>query len=182
MFTEAIEDKAGVFDPVAPGREKELAQLEECLDGVLPRFRAWVPSTDDLEDCRASVLERLWNEPTVLQLIHEARFAELVWWLRSCVRNELLNLRRWRRREHALLARAVVAAPPSTSTCESCEFKLQLQRALDELQPYHARLIRLAHVEGLSLEEIASRERRSPVAVKRALSRARKEIRDRWDI
>ena len=178
----SIENTAGVLDPLAPSRETELAQLQDCLDRVLARFRFWVPSMDDLEDCRGCVLFRAWNEPIVEQLIHGARLAELNGWLRQCVRNELLDWHRSRRREAALRSRAVVASPPLMSPYQSIDFGIQLQQTLDNLPPSQARLICLALMEGLSVEEIALLEDRRPVAVKRALSRARKKIRDRWEI
>lgn len=178
----SIENTAGVFDPVAPSREHELAQLQECLDLVLPRFRSWVRSMDDLEDCRACVLERLWNEPTVQQLLDEARFAELKGWLHECIRNELMDCQRSRRREAALRAQAVVASSWLESPHQSTDFDLQLQQTLDKLRPCEAKLISLAYVEGLSPEEIAVLQGRSPDTVRRALSRAREAARDQWHL
>lgn len=178
----SIEDTDEVFDPVALNREQRLVQLEGCLDLVLARFRSWVPSLDDLEDCRACVLARLWNQSTVHQLIDGARFAELNAWLHRCIRNELLNRHRLKTREDTILARAMAENPPPTSPYQSSEFNLQLQQTLHKLPPHQARLVILAYVEGLSYEEIALREGRSLEAVKKALSRARATIRDQWDL
>lgn len=178
----SIENTAGVFDPRAPGRDKELAQLERCLELMLTRFRSCVPSIEDLEDCRASVLARVWNKPIVGQLVVGDRLDELKYWLHRCIQNDLRNRHRSRRREAALRARAAFASSSLMSPFESIDFNLQLQQTIDRLQPYQARLVSLAYVEGLSPEEIASLEHRTVVAVRRAISRARQAIRDRWDL
>lgn len=177
----SIEDPEGILNSVALSPERGIAQLQESLDRMLARFRSWLPSRDDLEDCRASVLSRVWNRPIVGQLIDEARFSELNDWLFQCIRNELRNRHRARTREAALRSRAVFASPPPVSPYESIDFNVQLQQTIDNLPPNQARLIHLAYVDGLSPEEIAVRENRSLVAVRRALSRARKAFRDRWD-
>lgn len=177
----SIEDPGEAPDPLASCREQQIAQLQRCLDLILARFRSWVPSMDDLEDCGASVLARVWNSPIVEQLIEEDQIAELSCWLHQCVRNELLDRRRSRRRERARLAIAAASCPRVSSPYQPIEFRLELQQALNELQPYPARLFILAYVEGLPLEEIALLERRSLSAVRKALSRAREAIRERWD-
>ena len=177
----SIEKTAGILHPMARSREKELAQLQECLVLVFSRFRSWVPSVDDLDDCRARLLLRLWNEPTVHNLIGRGRLAELNNWLLSCARNELLNWKRSRTRASALAARAASSFPAIVSPHEFIDLNIQLQQTLDRMRPSQARLLHLAFVEGLSPEEIALLEGRTVVAVRKAISRAREVFRVRWD-
>lgn len=177
----SIEDPGEARNPLASCQEHRIDQLRRCLDLILPRFRSWVPSMDDLEDCGASVLARVWNSSILEQLIEEDQIAELRCWLHQCVKNELLDRHRSRRREGVRLARAAASCPPVASPYQAIDFRLQLQQALNAMQPYLARLFILIYVEGLPPQEVASREGRSTAAVRKGLSRAREAIREGWD-
>lgn len=176
-----MEDPDEPHNPLTSSREQRIAQLHGCLDLVAARLRTWVRSLDDLEDCRASVLDRVWNSPIVEQLIAEDRITELNCWLQRCVRNELLSCYRSRNRAAALRAKASMASATRASPYEFIDFRIQLQHTLKKLQPDQARLFNLAYVEGLPPEEIAQLEGRSLIAVTRAISRAREAFRNRWD-
>lgn len=57
----------------------------------------------------------------------------------------------------------------------------RLERAIQEIQPLHARALALRAVEGMSHQEIAARLRMSPSQVKALLHRARGSLRRAWD-
>ena len=57
----------------------------------------------------------------------------------------------------------------------------RLERAIQEIQPLHARALALRAVEGMSHQEIAGRLRMSPSQVKALLHRARGSLRRAWD-
>lgn len=57
----------------------------------------------------------------------------------------------------------------------------RLERAIQEIQPLHARALALRAVEGMSHQEIAGRLRMSPSQVKALLHRARGSLRRAWN-
>jgi RNA polymerase sigma-70 factor (ECF subfamily) len=56
----------------------------------------------------------------------------------------------------------------------------RLERAIQELRPEHREVLRLARIEGLKVDEIARRMRRSPGAIHKLLARAMEQLKRRF--
>lgn len=163
-----------------PISQRDLDAMRAALDRVIARYRARAASPDDLEDCRVVILARVWSKSVVRDLGDEGREGALMAWLNRCVKNELLNASRVRKRETGLRGDQWEATVLADDPWVAIESRMRIIKCLQELPVQHARLLWLAYAEGLSIAEIATHEGKSVEAIKKALARVRSTVRARW--
>jgi RNA polymerase sigma-70 factor (ECF subfamily) len=100
-------------------------------------------------------------------------------WVTGIARNVLLKaIEKLGLNRPLKLERDVAASGPSPSKALRRDERFdRLDRAIQSLSGDHREVIRLARLEGLPLERVAERMKRSPDAVKKLLWRALKELR-----
>ncbi len=101
-------------------------------------------------------------------------------WLRGIARNVVLNLIRKKRPSHGLqIVEEMPAANVSPSRVARREERFdRLHDALSGLSPAHREVLTLSRIDGLSIQQVASRMGRSPDAIKKLLSRALKALKE----
>jgi len=98
-------------------------------------------------------------------------------WLRSIAKNLILSASKKNNRVPLRLTCDIPADATSPSKRLRREERFErFQKALNALSEDHRRVILLVRIEGLGIEEIASRMGRSPNAVKKLLARALREL------
>ena len=130
---------------------------------------------DDAEDTVQDVLLRLWQMLNELRLPIDALATVLV-------RNQCISLLRKQRHTVALPAAIVPATVPATvpdvlsvgSTDENLD---RLMAIIESLPSMQQTILRLRHMEGMEMSDIAKLTGSNEVAVRKALSRARQAVR-----
>ena len=103
-------------------------------------------------------------------------------WLGGIAEHVILNLARRHARDKPVPLSPELQASgvsPSRGLRRDERFE-RLQRAFDHLSQDHRTVLQLAHIDGLSLREIAQRMERSPEAARKLLWRALKELREQF--
>ena len=124
-------------------------------------------SDDDAEDTVQDVLLRLW------QMVDEVRrpLAPLAWRL---TRNLCIDKVRRRRTNFQLID------SDDDNNTEEDERIGRVMNVIDTLPDLQQTILRLRHLEGMEMKEIASLTGCSEVAVRKALSRARQAVRTQY--
>ena len=124
---------------------------------------------DDAEDTVQDVLLRLWQMVDTLRMPIDALATVLV-------RNFCVNRLRRQRPSQALTASC--EQPEETETDERIERVLEMIGTLPTLQQT---ILRLRHIEGMGMKEIAELTGSSEVAVRKTLSRARQTLKQQYE-
>ena len=134
---------------------------------LINQARRYLADTDDAEDVVQDALLRLWQmrEQLTPPLV---RIAVVV------TRNLAIDHLR-RRRPAASLE--LVAAEEEPSADERTERILAI---VDMLPPLQQTILRLRHMEGMEMADIAELTGSNEVAVRKALSRARQAVREKY--
>ncbi len=108
------------------------------------------------------------------------RDTDSLWsWLTSIAEHLILNASRKRSVTSLSLERAGTQVSPSRGLRRK-ERLARLERSLAQIRPQHREVIILAKIEGLRAREIAQRLRLSEAAVRQAISRGLKELREQF--
>ena len=126
-------------------------------------------SEDDAEDTVQDVLLRLWQMVDTLRMPIDALATVLV-------RNFCID--RQRRQRPSLALTAGCEQAEDTDTDERIERVLAMIDALPTLQQT---ILRLRHIEGMEMREIAELTGSSEVAIRKALSRARQTLKQQYE-
>ena len=94
-------------------------------------------------------------------------------WVLSIARNKVRDWRRRRARTNVSALRDLSSVPLPADLLQSAEARRLVRRALDKLEPGHARVLVLAYFDGKSTVEIASALDETQDAVESRLRRAR---------
>ena len=124
---------------------------------------------DDAEDTVQDVLLRLWQMVDTLRMPIDALATVLV-------RNFCVDRLRRQRPSQALTASC--EQPEDTETDERIERVLEMIGTLPTLQQT---ILRLRHIEGMGMKEIAELTGSSEVAVRKTLSRARQTLKQQYE-
>lgn len=124
---------------------------------------------DDAEDTVQDVLLRLWQMVDTLRMPIDALATVLV-------RNFCVDRLRRQRPSQALTASC--EQPEETETDERIERVLEMIGTLPTLQQT---ILRLRHIEGMGMKEIAELTGSSEVAVRKTLSRARQTLKQQYE-
>lgn len=124
---------------------------------------------DDAEDTVQDVLLRLWQMVDTLRMPINALATVLV-------RNFCVDRLRRQRPSQALTASC--EQPEETETDERIERVLEMIGTLPTLQQT---ILRLRHIEGMGMKEIAELTGSSEVAVRKTLSRARQTLKQQYE-
>lgn len=124
---------------------------------------------DDAEDTVQDVLLRLWQMVDTLRIPIDALATVLV-------RNFCVDRLRRQRPSQALTASC--EQPEETETDERIERVLEMIGTLPTLQQT---ILRLRHIEGMGMKEIAELTGSSEVAVRKTLSRARQTLKQQYE-
>ena len=147
-------------------------EFERFAAGVRPRLMAAavriLGSDDDAADAVQDTMLKMWFFRTRLDDYSDPAAPALVTVRRVC----LDRLRS--RREYSPLSEALARADESPDSATDPS----LITAIETLPPVEQAVLRMKHIDGLETEEIASLTGSNPVAVRTALSRARKKVRD----
>ena len=125
---------------------------------------------DDAEDTVQDVLLRLWQMVDQLRMPIDALATVLV-------RNFSVDRLRRQKSAQVLTAHCEQADEP-TETDERIERILAMNDALPTLQQT---ILRLRHIEGMDMREIAGLTGSSEVAIRKVLSRARQTLRQQYE-
>ena len=147
--------------------KNEVKRIRPMLLSVARRY----VGDDDAEDTVQDVLLRLWQMLDELRPPLNALAAVLV-------RNQCVSQLR-KQRHTIVLPDATVSdgLPIGTSPASSDESLDHLMAIVDSLPSSQQTILRLRHIEGMEYSDIASLTGSNEVAVRKALSRARKEVR-----
>lgn len=151
----------------------EVRRIRPKLLSVARRFL----SDDEAEDTVQDVLLRLWQMLDELRLPIDALATVLV-------RNQCVSLLRKQRRIVALSAAAVpsgfssaAAVPDVFSVGTTNENLDRLMAIVERLPSLQQTILRLRHMEGMEMSDIANLIGSNEVALRKALSRARQTVR-----
>jgi RNA polymerase sigma-70 factor, ECF subfamily len=139
---------------------------------IRPQFRRRIEAEELVQETLARAFESL-------DRFHGADQDAFDAWITGIARNVLLKaFEKLGAAQPLKLERDVTADGPSPSKVLLRDERFdRLQQAVETLSGDHQQVIRLARIEGLPLDEVASRMGRSHDAVKKLLWRALKELR-----
>lgn len=141
--------------------QQEAMRLRPKLIGTARRY---LDDADDAEDTVQDVLLRLWQMAAALQPPTE-RLAMVL------TRN--LSIDKLRRRRPHIPIDAMADMAAASTTDERMERMMRVLQTLPEMQQT---IVRMRHMEGMEMADIAALTGSSEVAVRKALSRARQSI------
>lgn len=130
--------------------------------------RRYLSDADEAEDAVQDTLLRLWQRHENLQAPIDGLAAVLL-------RN--LCIDRLRRSQGPVNCDNVAVYEPTDEDHEQIE---RLMAVMDTLPDQQRTLLRLRHMEGMEMRELAEQMHMSESAVRKALSRARQAVRRRW--
>lgn len=146
-----------------------MAEVETVRPRLLAIARKILEDDEEAEDVVQDALLRLWQlreEP----IDHAERLAQTV------VRNLSIDLVR-RRRRTASLSHISTIDTPSDETEEQMERMMTMVEALPTMQQT---VLRLRHIEGMEMRDIAELVGTTEQAVRQSLSRARRTLKERY--
>lgn len=151
-------------------REEFVREAERIRPRLLAGASRFLHDAGEAEDVVQDVLLRLWTLRDELTLPMEPLACVLV-------RNFSIDLLRRRRR------RAALADAGGSEAVEEAVAHGQIERlmtAVNSLPSMQQLILRLRHVEGMDYSEIAKLTGSREEAVRKALSRARKAVKDKY--
>lgn len=143
--------------------EEYKEEVERNRPRMLTIARGYLKDGDEAEDVVQDVLLKLWQLLDSLHLPMGPLASVLV-------KNRCVDLIRRRQ--------PMVDVPENMAECESMrdERYIQVMRIIDTLPTLQQTVMRLRHIEGMEMRDIASLTGSSEVAVRKTLSRARQAI------
>ena len=161
------------FDALATRHRRAL--LSYIHQRMAPDFRRAMAPEDILQE----TLAKAFSSMTRFEWRDADSFGK---WLSGIAENLILHhARSYRRREKVPLEEDVPASTSSPSRGLRREERFErLEEAVRHLSAAHREVILLTRIQGLPVEEVAQRMRRSPRAVRQLLWRALKELRRRF--
>ncbi len=141
---------------------------------LLQTARRYV-GTDAAEDMVQDVLLRLWQMCDELHLPLEGLAVVLV--RNRCIdslrRRSLPRAERWQQSSEDVLLTA-------TESGEQTERLERVMAIIERMPPLQQTILRLRHIEGMEMRDIASLVGSNEVAIRKALSRARQTVRQQY--
>lgn len=151
----------------------ERAEFEKFASGIRPlmlkRALSMLGNSDDAADVVQDSMLKLWFFRQRLDDYRSPEAPAMV-----ILRRECINRLRLRHQTEDLESVAALAAD------ESEEIDPDLMAALASLPTVEQTVLRMKHIDEMEVEEIASLIASTPGAVRTALCRARKKVRDRY--
>ena len=145
----------------------EVRRIRPKLLSVAQRY----VGDDDAEDTVQDVLLRLWQMLDELRLPIDALASVLV-------RNQCVSLLRKQRHAATLPVAAVPDGFPVRASDDNADESLdRLMAIVESLPSMQQTILRLRHMEGMEMSDIAEITGSNEVAVRKALSRARQAVR-----
>ena len=141
--------------------KQEATRLRPKLLGIARRY---LDDADDAEDTVQDVLLRLWQMADELKMPIDGL-------ARMLTRN--FSVDKLRRRRSFVPIEQMASAPASSADNERIERLMQALATLPEMQQT---IVRMRHMEGMEMSDIAQLIGSTEVAVRQSLSRARKSI------
>lgn len=142
-------------------------EVEHNRPRMLAIAQSYLKDDDEAEDVVQDVLLKLWQLLDSLRLPMGPLASVLV-------KNRCVDLIRRRQ--------PMVEVPENVADCEPTrdERYMQVMQIIDTLPTLQQTVMRLRHIEGMEMREIAALTGSSEVAVRKTLSRARQTIRERF--
>ena len=142
-------------------------EVEHNRPRMLAIAQGYLKDDDEAEDVVQDVLLKLWQLLDSLRLPMGPLASVLV-------KNRCVDLIRRRQ--------PMVDVPENVADCEPTrdERYMQVMQIIDTLPTLQQTVMRLRHIEGMEMREIAALTGSSEVAVRKTLSRARQTIRERF--
>lgn len=142
-------------------------EVEHNRPRMLAIAQGYLKDDDEAEDVVQDVLLKLWQLLDSLRLPMGPLASVLV-------KNRCVDLIRRRQ--------PMVEVPENVADCEPThdERYMQVMQIIDTLPTLQQTVMRLRHIEGMEMREIAALTGSSEVAVRKTLSRARQTIRERF--
>ena len=142
-------------------------EVEHNRPRMLAIAQGYLKDDDEAEDVVQDVLLKLWQLLDSLRLPMGPLASVLV-------KNRCVDLIRRRQ--------PMVEVPENVADCEPTrdERYMQVMQIIDTLPTLQQTVIRLRHIEGMEMREIAALTGSSEVAVRKTLSRARQTIREHF--
>jgi len=168
---------------VGRAKEGDRAAFETLVARSRERLEGWVRShlgeplreKVEVEDVLQETYLWAFQALPRLEWRGEERFEA---WLRTIAKHAISRVSRDQARKPALSLEHEVPAngtSPSRHLRRHERFE-RLEKALEDLSPEHRKVILMARIEGLSVQEIAARMERTPDAVVQLLSRALRQL------
>ena len=136
---------------------------------LLQTARRYLINDDDAEDTVQDVLLRLWQMVDALRMPIDALAAVLV-------RNFCIDRQRRNQRPTQMLT----AAYEQTEESETDERIERVLAMIDALPTMQQTILRLRHIEGMEMREIAELTGSSEVSIRKTLSRARLALKQQY--
>lgn len=142
-------------------------EVERNRPRMLAIAQGYLKDDDEAEDVVQDVLLKLWQLLDSLRLPMGPLASVLV-------KNRCVDLIRRRQ--------PMVEVPENVADCEPTQDEryMQVMQIIDTLPTLQQTVMRLRHIEGMEMREIAVLTGSSEVAVRKTLSRARQTIRERF--
>lgn len=147
----------------------EVRRIRPMLLSVARRY----VGDDDAEDTVQDVLLRLWQMLDQLRLPIDALATVLV-------RNHCITLLRKQRRAALPAATVPDSFPVGAVDDNADEYLDRLMTIVERLPSLQQTILRLRHIEGMEMADIARLTGSNEVAVRKALSRARQAVRQKF--
>lgn len=147
--------------------EEYKEEVERNRPRMLAIAQGYLKDDDEAEDVVQDVLLKLWQLLDSLRLPMGPLASVLV-------KNRCVDLIRRRQ--------PMVEVPENVADCEPTrdERYMQVMQIIDTLPTLQQTVMRLRHIEGMEMREIAALTESSEVAVRKTLSRARQTIREHF--
>lgn len=182
-------------------RHQDLDARNRLLAMYRPRLRAMIagllsPHEGTESDVSDVIQQSLMEMHRDLQQFHGTREEEFLRWLKTIVRHNVADFCRYSRRQKRDIAAQIslewlrdadqcgladVAGDQSSPSTKARrkEAALRLHQAIDELPADQAHVVRLRHLQHLTLDEIVAQTGRSKPAIAGLLARASSQLRNR---
>lgn len=152
--------------------KKELLPLRQKFYRIALRL---LGNPEDAEDVLQEVYLKLWSIRRELD-----RYERIPALAMQITKNLCLNRLKTRDRVQEGIEELLIADPASSpyERLEEKDHVNQVMRIIDRLPDLQQTILRMKHVEGMEVDEIASLTGSSPEAIRMNLSRARKRVKD----
>ena len=149
---------------ILPLRERLILYAERMLD-----------NKNDAEDIIQEVFLKLWLMRDELKNYISVNALSLTMTKHLCLNRLKVNQREWEDLDGLVLADENLSPVEQLEQKDSLE---QVMRIIDRLPNLQQAVLRMKHIEGLEIEEIAALTGSAPDAIRMNLSRARKKVKE----
>jgi len=149
---------------ILPLRERLILYAERMLD-----------NKNDAEDIIQEVFLKLWLMRDELKNYISVNALSLTMTKHLCLNRLKVNQREWEDLDGLVLADENLSPVEQLEQKDSLE---QVMRIIDRLPNLQQAVLRMKHIEGLEIEEIAALTGSAPDAIRVNLSRARKKVKE----